>query len=163
MQSFLTRNSAKTFTNFCTIPMKNSKIPKCIFFFQSKNWTANQHFKHASVCIPGVQYDITHIISRMCVVRQSTVLIPCKYTHPQHEQVSAVEWLHEKSQEKEVRVSQDPAFEGRVELQADAGNCSLLLRDVNESDAGLFRFVLSTGSGRNWTNAQGIRLEVTGE
>ncbi|KAK9981615.1 hypothetical protein ABG768_001139 [Culter alburnus] len=97
----------------------------------------------------------------MCVVRQSTVLIPCKYTHPQHEQVSAVEWLHEKSPEKEVRVSQDPAFEGRVELQADAGNCSLLLRDVNESDAGLFRFVLSTGSGRNWTNAQGIRLEVT--
>ncbi|KAK9981616.1 hypothetical protein ABG768_001140 [Culter alburnus] len=109
----------------------------------------------------SVQYDITHIISRMCVVRQSTVLIPCKYTHPQHEQVSAVEWLHEKSPEKEVRVSQDPAFEGRVELQADAGNCSLLLRDVNESDAGLFRFVLSTGSGRNWTNAQGIRLEVT--
>ncbi|XP_048051840.1 B-cell receptor CD22-like isoform X3 [Megalobrama amblycephala] len=97
----------------------------------------------------------------MCVVRQSTVLIPCKYTHPQHEQVSAVEWLHEKSPEKEVRVSQDPAFEGRVELQADAGNCSLLLRDVNESDAGLFRFVLGTGSGRNWTNAQGIRLEVT--
>ncbi|XP_048051848.1 B-cell receptor CD22-like isoform X8 [Megalobrama amblycephala] len=76
-------------------------------------------------------------------------------------QVSAVEWLHEKSPEKEVRVSQDPAFEGRVELQADAGNCSLLLRDVNESDAGLFRFVLGTGSGRNWTNAQGIRLEVT--
>ncbi|ROL52019.1 B-cell receptor CD22 [Anabarilius grahami] len=97
----------------------------------------------------------------MCVVRQSTVLIPCKYSHPQHEQVSAVEWLHEKSPDKEVRVSQDPAFEGRVELQADAGNCSLLLRDVNESDAGLFRFVLSTGSGRNWTNAQGIRLEVT--
>ncbi|XP_048051852.1 sialoadhesin [Megalobrama amblycephala] len=114
-----------------------------------------------SLIATGEQYDITHIISRMCVVRQSTVLIPCKYTHPQHEQVSAVEWLHEKSPEKEVRVSQDPSFEGRVELQADAGNCSLLLRDVNESDAGLFRFVLSTGSGRNWTNAQGIRLEVT--
>ncbi|XP_051750761.1 B-cell receptor CD22 isoform X2 [Ctenopharyngodon idella] len=120
-----------------------------------------QSFIWISLMATGVQYDITHIISSMCVVRQSTVLIPCKYTHPEHEQVSAVEWLHEKSPEKKVRVSQDPAFEGRVELQADAGNCSLLLRDVNESDAGIFRFVLSTGSGRNWTNAQGIRLEVT--
>ncbi len=115
------------------------------------------------MCIPGVQCDVTHIVSRMCVVRQSTVLIPCKHTSP-HEQVSAAEWLFEKSPGQRVRVSQDPAFVGRVEsVQPAAGNCSLLLRDVRESDAGIFRFVLSTASGRTWTNDQGIQLEVTGE
>ncbi|XP_016375338.1 sialoadhesin-like [Sinocyclocheilus rhinocerous] len=120
-----------------------------------------QSFIWISLMAKGVQYDVTHIVSRMCVVRQSTVLVPCKYTS-QYEQVSAAEWLYEKSPEQKVRVSQEPAFEGRVEfVQPDAGNCSLLLRDVRESDAGIFRFVFSTASGRNWTNDQGIRLEVT--
>ncbi|KAF4118233.1 hypothetical protein G5714_000284 [Onychostoma macrolepis] len=97
----------------------------------------------------------------MCVVRQSTVLIPCKHTS-QYEQVSAAEWLYEKPSGQKVRVSQDPAFVGRVEfVQPAAGNCSLLLRDVRQSDAGIFRFVLSTASGPNWTNDQGIQLEVT--
>ncbi|XP_016139695.1 B-cell receptor CD22 isoform X1 [Sinocyclocheilus grahami] len=120
-----------------------------------------QSFIWISLMAKGVQYDVTHIVSRMCVVWQSTVLIPCKYTS-RYEQVSAAEWLYEKSPEQKVRVSQEPAFEGRVEfVQPDAGNCSLLLRDVRESDAGIFRFVFSTASGRNWTNDQGIQLEVT--
>ncbi|KAI2668075.1 Protein-glutamate methylesterase/protein-glutamine glutaminase 2 [Labeo rohita] len=64
--------------------------------------------------LPGVQYDVTYIVSRMCVVRQSTVLIPCKHTSP-YVQVSTAEWLFGKSKQ-EVRVSQDPAFKGRVEF-----------------------------------------------
>ncbi|CAM4468509.1 unnamed protein product [Leuciscus chuanchicus] len=112
--------------------------------------------------VQGVQDDVTHIIGSMCVVQQSTVLIPCKYIHPQHEQLSSVEWLHEKSPEEEVRVSQDPAFEGRVEfVQSDARNCSLILRDVRKSDAGIFRLVHNTASGQIRMNAQGIRLDVT--
>ncbi|XP_052461290.1 B-cell receptor CD22 isoform X14 [Carassius gibelio] len=120
-----------------------------------------QYFVWISLMAKGVQNEVTHIVSRMCVVRQSTVLIPCKHTSPS-EQVRAAEWLYEKSPEQKVRVSQDPAFEGRVEsVHPDAGNCSLLLRDVRKSDAGIFRFVLSTASGQNWTNSQGIQLEVT--
>ncbi|XP_016145379.1 uncharacterized protein [Sinocyclocheilus grahami] len=120
-----------------------------------------QSFIWISLMAKGVQYDVTHIVSTMCVVRQSTVLIPCKHTS-RYEQVSAAEWLFEKSPWQRVRVSQDPAFVGRVEfVQPATGNCSLLLRDVRESDAGIFRFVLSTASGQNWTNDQGIQLEVT--
>ncbi|XP_077057449.1 sialoadhesin [Siphateles boraxobius] len=121
-----------------------------------------QSFILISLMATGVQDDVTHIISSMCVVQQSTVLIPCKYIHPQHEQMSSVEWLHEKSPEEEVRVSQDPAFEGRMEfVQSDASNCSLILRDVRKSDAGIFRLVLNTASGQIRMNAKGIRLEVT--
>ncbi|KTF95500.1 hypothetical protein cypCar_00024651 [Cyprinus carpio] len=120
-----------------------------------------QSFIWISLMGKGVQYDVTHIVSRMCVVQQSSVLIPCRYTSPT-EQVSAAEWFFERSPEQKVRVSQDPVFESRGEfVQPDAGNCSLLLKDVRESDAGIFRFVLSTASGRNWTNDQGIQLEVT--
>uniref|UniRef100_A0A8C1DK90 Si:ch211-286b5.6 n=1 Tax=Cyprinus carpio carpio TaxID=630221 RepID=A0A8C1DK90_CYPCA len=120
-----------------------------------------QSFIWISLMAKGVQYNVTHIVSRMCVVRQSTVLIPCKHTF-RNEQVSAGEWLFGKSPGQRVRVSQDPAFVGRVEfVQPVAGNCSLLLRDVRESDAGIFQLVLSTTSGRNWTNDQGIQLEVT--
>ncbi|KAL0202769.1 hypothetical protein M9458_000787, partial [Cirrhinus mrigala] len=91
----------------------------------------------------------------------STVLIPCKHTSP-YVQVSTAEWLFGKSPEQEVTVSQDPAFKGRVEfVQNDTRNCSLLLRNVRESDAGIFRFALSNSSGRDWTNNQGIRVEVT--
>ncbi|KAK7165660.1 hypothetical protein R3I93_005665 [Phoxinus phoxinus] len=122
-----------------------------------------QCFIWISLMATGVQDDVTHIISSMCVVQQSTVLIPCRYVHPQHEQVSSVEWLHEKSPEEEVRVSQDPAFEGRVEfVQSGASNCSLILRDVRKSDAGIFRLVHNTASGQIRMNAKGIRLEVTG-
>uniref|UniRef100_A0A8C2EJ35 Si:ch211-286b5.6 n=1 Tax=Cyprinus carpio TaxID=7962 RepID=A0A8C2EJ35_CYPCA len=120
-----------------------------------------QSFIWISLMAKGVQYNVTHIVSRMCVVRQSTVLIPCKHTF-RNEQVSTAEWLFGKSPGQRVRVSQDPAFVGRVEfVQPVAGNCSLLLRDVRESDAGIFQLVLSTTSGRNWTNDQGIQLEVT--
>ncbi|XP_059410803.1 B-cell receptor CD22-like [Carassius carassius] len=120
-----------------------------------------QSFIWISLMAKGVQYDVTHIVSKMCVVRQSMVLIPCKHTSP-NEQVSSAEWLFERSLGQRVRVSQDPAFVGRVEcVQPAAGNCSLLLKDVRKSDAGIFRFVLNTTSGQTWTNNQGIQLEVT--
>ncbi|KAK2909376.1 hypothetical protein Q8A67_005213 [Cirrhinus molitorella] len=117
-----------------------------------------QSFIWISLMGKGVQY---YVVSRMCVIRQSTVLIPCKHTS-RYEQVRTAEWLFGKSPEQMVSVSQDPAFEGRVEfVQSDTGNCSLVLRDVRKSDAGIFRFVLSTSSERDWTNNQGIQVEVT--
>ncbi|XP_043079670.1 sialic acid-binding Ig-like lectin 13 isoform X2 [Puntigrus tetrazona] len=121
-----------------------------------------QSFIWISLMAEGVRCDVTHIVSRMCVVRQSTALIPCKHTSGR-EKGSAAAWLFEKPPGQRRRVSEDPAFEGRVEfVPPDAGNCSMLLRDVRESDSGIFRFVLSAASGQNWTNDQGIKLEVTG-
>ncbi|XP_051560048.1 B-cell receptor CD22 isoform X2 [Myxocyprinus asiaticus] len=113
------------------------------------------------------QYGVSHIISRMCAVQQSTVLIPCKYTHPKHERVSAMSWLYEKSPEEKVRVlSTDPVFKGRVEFvessEAGRGNCSLLLKDVRKDDEGIFHFVFRMeNSEKNWTNIHGIHLEIT--
>ncbi|XP_056312121.1 sialoadhesin [Danio aesculapii] len=122
-----------------------------------------QSFIWFSLMATGVQYEVSHIISSMCAVRQSTALIPCRYDvyHRIGNQVSSAEWLHEKAAKPKVRVSQDPAFAGRVEFMTDSGNCSLVLRDVGVSDAGIFSFMLMDDSGRNWTNTQGVHLEVT--
>ncbi|XP_068078054.1 sialoadhesin isoform X1 [Danio rerio] len=121
-----------------------------------------QSFIWFSLMSTGVQYEVSHIVSSMCVVRQSTVLIPCKYDgYGFGKQVSSAEWLHEKAAKQKLSVSQDSAFAGRVEFMTDSGNCSLVLRDVRVSDAGIFSFMLTDDSGHNWTNTQGVRLEVT--
>ncbi|XP_065130471.1 cell adhesion molecule CEACAM6-like isoform X2 [Paramisgurnus dabryanus] len=113
------------------------------------------------------QRVVTHIISTMCVVRQSTVLIPCSYGHSRHESLYIEEWVYQRSPEDSDRVvSQDPAFEGRVEFVnstgGGGGNCSLLLKNVRDSDAGIFRIRFRSGvSLQTWSKSSGVSLKVT--
>lgn len=113
------------------------------------------------------QHEVTHIISKMCVVRRSTALIPCRYSRLKYEHLHTGKWLYRKLPEESARdVLLDPAFEGRVQFTPsvnDGGNCSLMLRDVRDSDAGIFHFAFRTDvSAQNWTNSSGVSLEVTG-
>nr|XP_055060153.1 B-cell receptor CD22 isoform X2 [Misgurnus anguillicaudatus] len=113
------------------------------------------------------QRAVTHIISTMCVVRQSTVLIPCSYGHSRHESLYIEEWVYQRSPEDNNKVvSQDPAFKGRVEFvnstEGGGGNCSMLLKNVRDRDAGIFRFRFrSSVSGQTWSNSSGVSLKVT--
>ncbi|XP_073716278.1 uncharacterized protein [Misgurnus anguillicaudatus] len=110
------------------------------------------------------QRAVTHIISTMCVVRQSTVLIPCTYPDSRYGKLNIGQWVHQRG--KSIRVVSRDAFEGRVEFVystgGDVGNCSMLLKNVRDSDAGIFSIRFrSLKSGQTWSTSSGVNLSVT--
>ncbi|XP_039368086.1 sialoadhesin-like isoform X2 [Mauremys reevesii] len=96
----------------------------------------------------------------------SCVTIPCSFTYPAGQTVSAVNWTREGGQtvyhSDEARVH--AAFKGRVRYLGDLQhNCSLHLEGLRPSDWGTYRFRFETVGGvknDSWTTYPGQRLRV---
>ncbi|XP_041959178.1 B-cell receptor CD22-like isoform X2 [Alosa sapidissima] len=92
----------------------------------------------------GVSYSSTSF----CVLRGSTVDIPCTYGFPTDQTVITTLWyrVNKKRQDPiDLRLEED--YEGRVEhLSTEERNCTLRIRDVRETDLGQYRFRYKTNT-----------------
>ncbi|XP_076145935.1 HEPACAM family member 2-like [Alosa pseudoharengus] len=86
----------------------------------------------------GVSYSSTSF----CVLRGSTVDIPCIYGFPTDQTVTKSFWYREDKKRKvliDLRLEED--YKSRVEhLSTEEHNCTLRIRDVRETDSGQYRF-----------------------
>ncbi|XP_062390285.1 uncharacterized protein LOC134078383 [Sardina pilchardus] len=108
----------------------------------------------------GVSYSSTSF----CVLRGSTVDIPCTYGFPTDQTVNTTLWYREveKGQDLiDLRLEED--YEGRVvHLSTEEHNCTLRIRDVRETDSGLYRFRYLTNK-QGWHFSGGlVTISVTG-
>ncbi|XP_062390299.1 B-cell receptor CD22-like [Sardina pilchardus] len=107
----------------------------------------------------GVSYSSTSF----CVLRGSTVNIPCTYGFPTDQTVTTTVWYREveKGQDPiDLRLEED--YKGRVEhLSTEEHNCTLRIRDVRENDSGQYRFRYVTNTAGGAFTGGLVTLSVT--
>ena len=86
----------------------------------------------------------------------------CYYKYPGGHQFEGGHWYKESPSSGEPEpLSLDPRFRGR--LETTSSNCSLTIKDLRDSDSGVYLYTFKTTSS-NWIKAKtGIRLSVTGD
>ncbi|XP_051575842.1 HEPACAM family member 2-like isoform X2 [Myxocyprinus asiaticus] len=120
--------------------------------------------------LPGVlssKWDVKYS-DPICLVRGSTVSIPCTFTYPQDKTVEQVLWCSMSTNsgkcESEPYVYDSNAPKNAENLQYTGdktSNCSLLISNINftSSDVYKFRFKTNSETGR-WTGEPGVQIEV---
>ncbi|XP_037399226.1 sialoadhesin-like [Pygocentrus nattereri] len=93
----------------------------------------------------------------MCTFHHTSVVLPCKLTHPTGEMVTTSVWHYKKQTDAEpVVVPVVQEFGEHVE------DCSLTLNNVTQDNAGIYQFSFTTNiSTQNLTNEDGVTLEIT--
>ncbi|KAK3525961.1 hypothetical protein QTP70_011398 [Hemibagrus guttatus] len=101
----------------------------------------------------------------------STVILPCEWREFSV-QIPHVQWSKETSEtvfeRKGVELYEGEGYEGRVDVPQDkllVGNCSLLLKNVSLTDAGIYESYLSVrrmkrASATKWVLVQWVKLSV---
>ncbi|XP_072564550.1 sialoadhesin-like isoform X2 [Paramormyrops kingsleyae] len=103
----------------------------------------------------------------LCAVKGSTIIIQCKYDYPESYKVESKMWSHNNgdctgktyayhSTNRDI----DAAFINRAEFFVGKGkNCSLQIRNITETDAGVYRFRFTT-NGCEQCGTTGVTLRV---
>ncbi len=96
----------------------------------------------------------------ICAARGSDATIDCNFTYPQDQQVQQVLWCRDKSY-----VYDSEANNNQNNFQYignKTSDCSLLIRNINQTHSGEYRFRFIT-SGNKWTGNPGVNILVHGK
>ncbi|XP_075939099.1 sialic acid-binding Ig-like lectin 12 isoform X1 [Anarhichas minor] len=112
-------------------------------------------------------WGVTYTPTEVCAVKGSTVTIRCSYTHPYTVNgldAKAVEtfWFTKTSNDVYVDLRTDPEYSGRVESHCVNKVCTLMIRDLRESDSAEYKFRFTTNQpDGKYTGSPGVSLSVT--
>ncbi|XP_062399422.1 B-cell receptor CD22-like isoform X2 [Sardina pilchardus] len=108
-------------------------------------------------------WGVTYSSTSFCVLKGSTVDIPCTYGFPTDHTVNTTLWYREDKKRKvliDLRLEED--YKGRVEhLSTEEHNCTLRIRDVRETDSGLYRFRYLTNKPGGAFSGVPVTISVT--
>ncbi|XP_049576570.1 sialoadhesin-like isoform X2 [Syngnathus scovelli] len=111
------------------------------------------------VCVPGYTYcyKVVYNSRRMCALKGSTVDIGCSYSS--YREVESEFWYTAQSQPRDL--TSDNRYNGRVELpRSAAGQSTLRINDVTESDSAEYRFKFYTSTFEWRSRLPGTTLTV---
>nr|XP_023697049.1 B-cell receptor CD22-like isoform X2 [Paramormyrops kingsleyae] len=124
------------------------------------------------VVLPGVlsgDWSVKYPMSPICAVRGSAVVIPCEYDYPSGYSVQDVMWCHNSeclgqppyvyhTDKTEIKAE----YKDRAEYLGNTEkNCTLKIKDITGTDAGVYRFRLTTDRQvGSWTGQPGVTLKV---
>ncbi|XP_040275310.1 sialoadhesin [Bufo bufo] len=103
-------------------------------------------------------------------VQGSCALIPCSFNYPSD--VQALDgivkiWYKDYDGDRKLVYNPtdptDSSFQGRVELVGapEPKNCTILLKNLQTSDSGIFQFRFEVINGNKWLDKTGVSLDVT--
>ncbi|XP_071059931.1 sialoadhesin-like isoform X2 [Pseudochaenichthys georgianus] len=121
------------------------------------------------LCMPAVQsldsWGGTYSSTNICAVNGSTVEISCIYTYPSKikHQVNTVQktfWFTQRKDGEPVDLKTDSEYAGRVEDLCENNICTLIIKNLRESDSAEYRFRFITNKDA-YTASPGVTLSVT--
>lgn len=118
-----------------------------------------------SVVLGQDDFTVSYTHQSVCVLRGSSVDLPCSYTQPSGQTVRKTFWFTKQQPGSDpVDLSLDPEYAGRVEYRGDKErDCTLRITDLRESDAAEYQFGFMTDQpGGRYSGKPGITLSVTG-
>ncbi|XP_075939146.1 B-cell receptor CD22-like [Anarhichas minor] len=121
------------------------------------------------LCVSVIQsqddWEVTYTSTEVCAVKGSTVKIQCSYTYPSRIQDRDIKnrfWFKEKDGEP-VNLRTDSKYSGRVQYRCYEKKCTLIIRDLRESDSAEYKFRFTTNQpDEKYTGSPGVTLSVTG-
>uniref|UniRef100_A0AAQ4P6R3 Ig-like domain-containing protein n=1 Tax=Gasterosteus aculeatus aculeatus TaxID=481459 RepID=A0AAQ4P6R3_GASAC len=108
----------------------------------------------------GVNYRQTDV----CAAKGLTVYIICDITHPPGIDPSDIKdrfWFTKEKDGEPVDLRTDSEYSGRVMYDCYIKRCTLIIRDVRESDSAEYKFTLMTNKpGEKYTGSPGVTFSV---
>ncbi|XP_072565407.1 sialic acid-binding Ig-like lectin 12, partial [Paramormyrops kingsleyae] len=122
--------------------------------------------------VVGGSWSVDYAEKTLCAVRGSTVVIRCRFNHPESHRVEPMMWSHNTEDcagksyvwhSNSSKMNIGAEYRDRAEvLENTENNCSLMIKNITDTDAGLYRF--SFTANRCELCAQpGVELRVVGE
>uniref|UniRef100_A0A3B3S4C1 Ig-like domain-containing protein n=1 Tax=Paramormyrops kingsleyae TaxID=1676925 RepID=A0A3B3S4C1_9TELE len=100
-------------------------------------------------------WSVKYPMSPICAVRGSAVVIPCEYDYPSGYSVQDVMWCHNSE------CLGQPPYVYHTDKTEIKKNCTLKIKDITGTDAGVYRFRLTTDRQvGSWTGQPGVTLKV---
>ncbi|XP_054459684.1 hemicentin-1-like [Anoplopoma fimbria] len=110
-------------------------------------------------------WGVTYTPTEVCAVEGSTVEIHCTYTYPsriQHRDIKEAFWFKQKGGEP-VDLRTDSEYSGRVQYRCYEKKCTLIIKNVRESDSAEYKFRFGTNKQyEKYTGSPGVFLSFTG-
>ncbi|PWA29361.1 hypothetical protein CCH79_00013945, partial [Gambusia affinis] len=99
---------------------------------------------------------------KICALKGSTVKMHCEYSHPGDRSINVEKtfWFT-KTERDPLDLKTQEEYVGRVEDSCFSKYCTLIIRDVKESDSATYKFRFITNK-YGYTGEPGVQLSVTG-
>ncbi|KAI2647378.1 Sialoadhesin [Labeo rohita] len=114
--------------------------------------------------VSSADWGVSYSHSRICALKNSSVIMSCTYTYPTGYQIMKVYWTKDDIRGAEPPdLSEDPEYSQRLQYLGDKQkNCTIRLNHVTQKDENMyyFRFITDKENGK-WTGHPGVSLTVT--
>nr|XP_021333796.1 B-cell receptor CD22-like [Danio rerio] len=114
--------------------------------------------------VSSADWAVNYIHSRICALKNSSVIMSCTFTYPTRHQIKKVFWTKDNVKDIEpTDLSKDPEYSQRLQYLGDKQqNCTVRLSHVTKKDEHqyYFRFITNVPN-EKWTGKPGVHLSVT--
>ncbi|XP_048864832.1 uncharacterized protein LOC125739110 isoform X2 [Brienomyrus brachyistius] len=105
--------------------------------------------------VDGGAWSVNYTERTLCAVRGSTVVIHCRFNHPESYRVESRMWSHNAEDcagksyvwhNNSHKINISTEYRDRAEvLENTENNCTLMIKNITDADAGLYRFSFTAG------------------
>ncbi|XP_058625670.1 sialoadhesin-like isoform X3 [Onychostoma macrolepis] len=113
----------------------------------------------------SADWGVSYSHSRICALKNSSVIMSCTYTYPTGYKISKVFWTKtnvKNADNKFPDLSKDPKYSQRLQYLGDEQqNCTIRLSHVTQKDEHEYYFRFTTRHNGKWIGTPGVTLAVT--
>ncbi|XP_048864834.1 uncharacterized protein LOC125739110 isoform X4 [Brienomyrus brachyistius] len=120
-----------------------------------------------TIKVDGGAWSVNYTERTLCAVRGSTVVIHCQFNHPESYRMESRMWSHNAEDcagksyvwhSHKINISTE--YRDRTEVLGNTeNNCTLMIKNITDADAGLYRFSFTAG-GCELCAQPGVELRV---
>ncbi|XP_059366124.1 B-cell receptor CD22-like [Carassius carassius] len=113
--------------------------------------------------VSSADWGVSYSHSRICALKNSSVIMSCTYTYPTGYKIEKVFWTNSYSFPDPPDLFMDPEYSQRLQYLGDKQqNCTIRLSHVTQKDQHMyyFRFITDKPDGK-WIGHPGVTLTVT--
>ncbi|XP_076118335.1 B-cell receptor CD22-like [Alosa pseudoharengus] len=112
--------------------------------------------------VEASKWDVNYSATHICGLIGSTVNVTCSYTYPSGLTFKKAYWTTTTVTKPPPDLSEEPRYQGRVQVDCSSDRCTLSLSNLTTGDAVGYYCRITTGEeAQRWLGNPGVELSVT--